>query len=198
MQLLKDKLFLVSKNRRRNTIWYNPPYNKNVRTNVGKQFLNLIEKHFSVNNKHHKIFNKNNVKVSYGCCQNMDSIVKQHNSKILNESNRNNEQGHTCNCRVREQCPFDNNCLSSGVVYMANVSTDNDSLGKSYIGLTEGPFKLRFNQHTSSFKHGKHSNRTELSKHIWKLKTKENNTTSNGRLSQRQAPITSQNAAICA
>ena len=160
------------KNRRRNIIWYNPPYNKNVRTNVGKQFLNLIEKHFAVNNKHHKIFNKNNVKVSYGCCQNMENIVKQHNSKILNESNTINDQGHTCNCRVREQCPLDNNCLSSGVVYMANVSTDDDPLGKSYIGLTEGPFKLRFNQHTSSFKREKHSNCTELSKHVWKLKNK--------------------------
>ena len=110
--------------------------------------------------------------MSYGCCQNMENIVKQHNSKILNESNTINDQGHTCNCRVREQCPLDNNCLSSGVVYMANVSTDDDPLGKSYIGLTEGPFKLRFNQHTSSFKHEKHSNCTELSKHVWKLKNK--------------------------
>ena len=55
---------------------------------------------------------------------------------------------------------------------MANVSTDDDPLGKSYIGLTEGSFKLRFNQHTSSFKHEKHSNCTELSKHVWKLKNK--------------------------
>ena len=130
------------KNWRRNTIWYNPPYKKNVRTIVGKLFLNLIEKHFPVNNKHHKIFNKNNVKVSYGCCQNMESIVKQHNSKILNESNTVNEQGHTCNCRVRDQCPLDNNCLSSGVVCTAKVSTDDDPLGESYIGLTEGPFKF--------------------------------------------------------
>ena len=103
--------------------------------------------------------------MSYGCCQNMESIVKQLNSKILNESNTNNEQAHTCNCRVREQCPLDNNCLSSGVVYMPNVSTDDHPLGKSYIGLTEGTFELRFNKHTSSFKHEKHSNRTELSKH---------------------------------
>ena len=55
---------------------------------------------------------------------------------------------------------------------MANVSTDDDPLGKSYIGLIEGPFKLRFNQHTSLFKHEKHSNCTELSKHVWKLKNK--------------------------
>ena len=34
------------KNRRRRTFWYNPPFNKAVKTNVGKTFLKLIDKHF--------------------------------------------------------------------------------------------------------------------------------------------------------
>ena len=110
--------------------------------------------------------------MSYGCCQNMESIAKQHNSKILNESNTNNEQGHTCICRVREQCPLNNNCLSSGVVYMANVSIRTMTHWEKLYRINRRPFKLRFNQHTSSFKHEKHNNRTELSKHIWKLKNK--------------------------
>ena len=34
------------KQRKRNIIWFNPPYSKHVKTNIGKIFLNLIKKHF--------------------------------------------------------------------------------------------------------------------------------------------------------
>ena len=33
------------KNRKRNIIWFNPPFNNNIVTNIGRQFLNLIKKH---------------------------------------------------------------------------------------------------------------------------------------------------------
>ena len=35
-----------TKRRKRKIIWFNPPYSKNVSTNVGNQFLQLINKHF--------------------------------------------------------------------------------------------------------------------------------------------------------
>ena len=35
------------RNRLRNVIWFNPPFSKNVSTNVAKKFLSLINKHFS-------------------------------------------------------------------------------------------------------------------------------------------------------
>jgi hypothetical protein len=35
-----------SKNRKRKIIWFNPPYSKNVKTNVGATFIRLINKHF--------------------------------------------------------------------------------------------------------------------------------------------------------
>ena len=47
----------------RKTIWFNPPYNKYVVTNVAKIFLKLLNKHFPKNNKLHKIFNPISVKV---------------------------------------------------------------------------------------------------------------------------------------
>ena len=48
-----------------NIIWFNPPFkNKNVSTNVAKTFLSLIDKHFPISNKPHKIFNQNNIKVN--------------------------------------------------------------------------------------------------------------------------------------
>ena len=37
-------------------------------------------------------------------------------------------------------------------------------------GLTEGTFKKRYNNHTSSFRNEKHKHATELSKYVWELK----------------------------
>ena len=59
----------------------NPPFNKSVTTNVGRRFLNLVEKHFPREHKLHKIFNKNTLKVSYSCSQNMTQIINSHNRK---------------------------------------------------------------------------------------------------------------------
>ena len=43
----------------------------------------------------------------------------------------------------------------------------------SRTALTENDFKTRYRNHTAPFRHAKHKNSTELSKHIWTLK--ENN-----------------------
>ena len=45
------------------------------------------------------------------------------------------------NCRKKKQCPLDNNCLITSVIYKANVTTDKDNIRKNYIALTEGTFK---------------------------------------------------------
>ena len=59
-----------NKVKQRKIIWLNPPYSVNRETNIGKTFLTLLDKHFPKTNKFHKIFNKNNVKVSYSCLPN--------------------------------------------------------------------------------------------------------------------------------
>ena len=69
---------------KRKIIWFNPPYSMNVRTNIGKTFLKLMEKHFPNGNPLHKIFNKNTLKVSYSCMGNMASIISSRNHTILN------------------------------------------------------------------------------------------------------------------
>ena len=74
------------KNRNRKIIWFNPPYNESVKTNIGKQFLKLIKKHFPKHHKFNKIFNTNTIKLSYSCTTNMKNLIKQHNSKILSEA----------------------------------------------------------------------------------------------------------------
>ena len=72
------------RNRRRNMIWFNPPFSKNVRSNIAWDFLRLINKHFPKTNQLHKIFNRNTVKVSYSCMGNIKCSISRHNKHILN------------------------------------------------------------------------------------------------------------------
>ena len=76
------------RNRSRNIIWFNPPFSSNVETNVARKFLKLVKKHFS-KHRYHKIFNKNNIKVSYSCMDNMEKLVKKHNNNLLRKNDTN-------------------------------------------------------------------------------------------------------------
>ena len=85
-------------NRNRKVVWFNPPYSKQVSTNIAKGFLNLLDQHFpkhrlykifnrnNVKVKQHrlcKIFNRNNLKVSYSCTENMSSFFFISQEKII-------------------------------------------------------------------------------------------------------------------
>ena len=47
--------------RKRNIIWFNPPFSQHVKTNIGKVFLKLLDKNFPKHHKFHKLFNRNTV-----------------------------------------------------------------------------------------------------------------------------------------
>ena len=53
---------------KRQIIWFNSPYSANVKTNVGKIFMRLFDKHFPRHHKYYKLFNRNNIKLSYNLC----------------------------------------------------------------------------------------------------------------------------------
>ena len=72
------------RNRFRNIIWFNPPFNINVSTNVAKRFLNLIKQHFPKSNKIHAIFQQKHCK-GYSWTQNMSSMIKAYNKKVINK-----------------------------------------------------------------------------------------------------------------
>ena len=74
------------RNRQRNIIGFNPPFSKNVKTNIARSFLKLVDTHFPKGNKLHKIFNRNTVKVSYSCMSNVKSIITSHNTRIIRNS----------------------------------------------------------------------------------------------------------------
>ena len=96
------------KMRKQKIIWFNPPYSNNVKSNVGKQFLRLVRRHFPKGHKLNKIFNKNTLKVSYSCMRSMSSILTSHNKKILAE----NEKQYECNCSNKDESPLENKCLT--------------------------------------------------------------------------------------
>ncbi|XP_070575105.1 uncharacterized protein [Ptychodera flava] len=51
-----------SNNRKRHITWFNPPFSKNVETNIGRKFLQLVDKYFPKGSKLHKTFNRNTIK----------------------------------------------------------------------------------------------------------------------------------------
>ena len=157
-----------TKKRKRKIIWFNPPYSKNVSTNVGKYFLNLVKKHFPKEHTFHKLFNKNNLKISYSCMNNINTIINANNQKIKNKQPAILQE---CNCIKRNECPLQNKCLTSNIVYKATISSNYPNYkNKTYIGISETKFKLRYANHKKSFNHTKYKNDSELSVEYWKLK----------------------------
>ena len=159
-------------NRQRKTTWFNPPFSKNVKTNIGRKFLQLIDRHFPKGSKLSKIFNRNTVKVSYSCLPNVGAIIKGHNSRLCNEAD--DAASKQCNCRRPAECPLEGACLTSDLVYQATVKTTGAATNSEmhYIGSTATTFKLRYGNHKASFTHANKANQTELSKHVWELKRK--------------------------
>ena len=156
-----------SRSRKRKVIWFNPPFNDSVSTNIAKDFLRLVDKHFGKTMPLHKYFNRNSIKVSYSCMPNMSSIIASHNRKIFNINTSNSENG--CNCRGGvNSCPLNGKCLTEALVYKATVQSGDQKA--EYIGLASTSFKSRFNNHTSSFKNRKQQHSTALSQHVWELK----------------------------
>ena len=157
--------------RRKDILWFNPPFSKTVETNVGRKFLQLLDKHFPQNNNLRKIFNRSTVKVSYGCMPNIGSIISSHNKKIL-EDRKPLERG-PCNCNRtnRDNCPLDGECMTGNVMYEAKVSSSAEQYQeKDYVGITEPPWKGRLGNHNRDFTNQKYGNTTELSKEVWKIK----------------------------
>ena len=97
------------------------PCSENVTTKVGKFFLRIIDKHFPPHNRLHKLFNRNNVKISYRCLPNRKSIKNAPNWKVLYLS-------PTIGRRTASiyQCPLQQNFLSN-ILYQPNIAPVDES-----------------------------------------------------------------------
>ena len=165
--------------RKRQIIYWNPPYSKNVKTNIGGKFLALIDKCFPKNGPLAKVFNRSNLKISYSTCPNMKQIISAHNRKVLANSKPpvpEEKKPRTCNCpkakRLAGECPLQGKCLDPNVVYLAEVAettVDGEVKVEKYVGSTTN-FKTRLANHDKSFTHDRYKHETVLSSHIWECK----------------------------
>ena len=155
-----------NRSRKRKIIWYNPPFNASLSTNLGQKFLELIDKHFTRKNPLSKIFNRNTLKIGYSCTKNMRAIIQSHNNKVLNSDVEEVSKKPThCNC-VKRACPLNGECRTTKcVIYHASVEGPNEV--KNYIGLTEGDFKTRYGGHIQSFNDASKKSASTLSKYVW-------------------------------
>ena len=157
------------RNRGRKIIWFNPPFSHSVETNVGKEFLRLLDLHFPAHDPLHKIFNRQTVKVSYGCMPSVQASINTHNKKILEETKP--LAPGNCNCQNPDECPMPGECTTPNILYEATITTDLPNYGeKIYKGISEPPFKNRYGNHKKSFSHQKYKSETCLSTEIWRIK----------------------------
>ena len=98
--------------------------------------------------------------------RNMSSIISAHNRTVLNPPKTN----YGCNCRGNTNCLLQKHCLTSNIIYQANVSDNGDNEKRIYLGVSETPFKVTYSNHVRGSKHERDSNATELSKHVLELK----------------------------
>ena len=150
------------KNRKRNIIWFNSPYSKSLKTNIGKYFFRLLKNHFPPGHKLYKIFSKNTLKRSYSCIPNLKAKIDGHNKEIL--QNTPPPKSKLFNCLKKQNCPMRGACLNENVPYFARISCDDRTYKpKLYKGICETTFKKRYASHKKSFNVEKNKNDTKLS-----------------------------------
>ena len=114
------------------TICNNPSYSANVKTNIGKVFFRTLKKNFPRNHLFYKVFNKNTIKLSCSCMTNIAEIISSHSKQVLKPK----IESYGCNCRDRDSCQMENQCLTPQIVYRADISNDKDNETKFYYSLT--------------------------------------------------------------
>lgn len=150
------------RNRQRKVIWYNPPFNAEVKTNFGQEFLRILDSNFPKQHFLHKFLNRKTVKIGYSCTRNMETIIAAHNRQMLNDEE---DKERPCNCRNKAECPLNGKCCTQTVIYRAEMETGGET--KNYIGCTAGEFKTRYNGHTDSFRNEGKQTSTTLSTLVW-------------------------------
>ena len=78
--------------RTRKILFFNPPFCESVKTNIGREFLSLVDRHFPLSHRYHNLFNRKTLKISYSCMYNIKSIIQSHNRRILNNFHNNKIQ----------------------------------------------------------------------------------------------------------
>ncbi|PIK62563.1 hypothetical protein BSL78_00459 [Apostichopus japonicus] len=120
-------------NRGRKIIWFNPPFSKAVKTNIGATFLRLIQKHFPPTHKLRKIFNRNTLKISYSCTKNINQSLDHTTARL--SATKNQTQVKEMQLQGQAGLPLGGKCLTEAVIYRADVTSEaNKRLTLDYQG----------------------------------------------------------------
>ena len=167
----QENVMSKKSSRRRKIIWYNPPYNVFIENNVGKLFFSLIAKHFKKGTFLGKLFNRNNLKLSYGTCPKIKNKIAAHNRKLLSVNADLEED--KCNCQRKDMCPMkgDGPCNVGSVVYLATLTSPQLDHPKTYVGASNN-FKSRYYRHSEAFRRNDRKTDCHLSMFVWKCKDK--------------------------
>ena len=89
----------------------------------------LIEKHLPNNHKYCKIFNKNDVKISYSCMANIKSII-MHNKEVITEKKT---QAVKYICINEPDYSLSKQCQIMNIIYKAKITSHHRNYhGKIY------------------------------------------------------------------
>ena len=107
------------------------------------------------------------MKVRYSCTQNVASIIKSNNKKLINRSIKNTLP---CNCWKKHECLLGGKCRTEDIVQKCVASVHGYPNKVSL--RTAGGVKQRFYKHQISFNNECHSTDTTFSKYVWEVKKK--------------------------
>ena len=89
----------------------------------------------------------------------MGSIISSHNKNILNS----NSTKYGCKYNNRDECPLENKYLTPRIVYRTDVTNNKADEHKYYYGISDTPFKDRYENQKTSFRHRSHLTASDLS-----------------------------------
>ena len=111
------------KNRGRNCIWFNPPFLLSVKNNLTKTYYSIVERAFPKDHEYlGKLLNKNNMRISYSCTQNMASLVTSHNKKIIEKASKKECIQKKRSCVRGAICPLDGLCMTKEIIYETGIT----------------------------------------------------------------------------
>ena len=172
----KPTMTAERKNRQRNNIlWYNPSFSKNVSTNIGLKFLSLIDKHFPMDHSLQKIFNCNTIKISYSAVwmtpkRSLTTITGASYTRLTYLTWKTTKTAW----EPTKHATADKRTIACSTVTAFNlhwfIKPLSHGTTTTLLKHTLDSTLKQYRNHIASFRHAKHKNSTELSKHIWALK----------------------------
>ena len=135
-----------NRTRTRKCVYFNPPYSKNVKTNIIAEFLKIV-KSFPKNNILSPMINANKIKASYKTVPNMASQVSRKNGRVLKQNVA--PPPPSCNCQRsrKPNCPVPGMCTTENVCYRCEVVRGDNHNCDNYTGQTSRPIKTRIREH---------------------------------------------------